>query len=152
MGYDTGDIDNSYTRGSILFLANRAFVGGVIGSYVSGEVSSIYTNTTLFPLTQDLSERKLKKLEWTIGGLVAHNGLEEASSEENYPIKSYWNETRLACNNEERVDRTTGGKAVSDEYLQKCPDSSISDCNLIYKRWNASIWDFGADDDYPSLK
>jgi len=132
-----GEIENSYSRGSVL---GKNFLGGLVG-YNLGTIKNSFSTGTVKLISGDGPH---------LGGLVGSNSVEAEI------ISSYWD--KLAS----EMENSDGGEGRTTPQLQKgtpgayitpegLADTGEDSNNLMYMDWDITIWDFGGDQDYPSL-
>ena len=128
VGYNTGQIINSYADGSVAANEN---VGGLVGNHLigdhaTGEIINSYAMSRLVSGNEN------------VGGLVGLNF--------NGPIThSYWDKTTS------KMSSSDGGVGKTTTELQS-PIRPGSTSTKIYYGWREEIWDFGTNKQYPALK
>ena len=128
VGYNTGQIINSYADGSVAANEN---VGGLVGNHLigdhaTGEIINSYAMSRLVSGNEN------------VGGLVGLNF--------NGPIThSYWDKTTS------KMSSSDGGVGKTTTELQS-PIRPGSTSTKVYYGWREEIWDFGTNKQYPALK
>ena len=122
IGYNKGLIYNSYARAEG-YIRGKSNVGGLVGQN-EGDIYNSYALSTV-------------KGDGNIGNLVGTNGGSAVI------VSSYWNKE---INGSSIADDDRGiGKTT--EQLQ-----SPTTATGIYRDWDAAVWDFGTENQYPALK
>ena len=142
----SGSIDGNYATGNVSVV--DGFAGGLVGnnynaaitnSYATGDVSGGDTNGGLVGYNRNATvtaSYSIGKVSGYWSGLVGSN-LEGTISD-----NSYWN-TQTSGHS-----TSSGGVGKTTEEMQ----SPTNDNPGIYATWDASVWDFGDQDEYPTLR
>ena len=152
VGYNTGQIINSYADGSVVADEN---VGGLIGKHEAGEIINSYATGSvegeryvgglvgLFgynrrgDITNSYAAGSVTGSSY-VGGLVGYN-------RGNSITNSYWDKTTSGRS------RSAGGVGKTTTKLQS-PITPGSTSTEIYYSWSTNDWDFGTSVQYPALK
>ena len=152
VGYNTGQIINSYADGSVVADEN---VGGLIGKHEAGEIINSYATGSvegeryvgglvgLFgynrrgDITNSYAAGSVTGSSY-VGGLVGYN-------RGNSITNSYWDKTTSGRS------RSAGGVGKTTTKLQS-PITPGSTSTEIYYNWSTNDWDFGTSVQYPALK
>lgn len=132
-----GEIENSYSRGSVL---GGNYLGGLVGNNL-GTIKNCFSTGTVKLISGDGPN---------LGGLVGSNSVEAEI------ISSYWDKLASEMENSDggegrttpQLQKGTSGAYITPEGLV---DTGEDFNNLMYVDWEITIWDFGGDQDYPSL-
>ena len=123
VGDNHGRITNSYTNVSV---SGGSFIGGIVGcNYRSGTVTNSYTVP------------RINSSKGSRGGILGNENGSVANS--------YWDM------NVSGIYRGTYGLGQTTIQMQE-PIAAGSTPTDIYYGWSASVWDFGATEQYPALK
>ena len=149
VGYNTGQIINSYADGSVVAGGN---VGGLIGKHEAGEIINSYATGSVEgeryvgglvgynsrgDITNSYAAGSVTGSSY-VGGLVGYN-------RGNSITNSYWDKTTSGRS------RSAGGVGKTTTKLQS-PITPGSTSTEIYYSWSTNDWDFGTSVQYPALK
>ncbi|WP_428242117.1 hypothetical protein [Gynuella sp.] len=136
-GYAGMSISDAYARAGV---HGNDQVGGLIG------VTKLYSYEAYFDISNTYATGPVIG-QTNIGGLVGEALDGELSWEQVNVTGSYWD------TNTTGLKKSAKGEGATSAEL-KCPKKSGDNrCELpIYKGWSSKVWDFGSENDYPTLK